>query len=182
MTLAPVLTCGDRHLDDALTTLLERFGLQLILHPDEAPLPGSWWGEPEAGITGCKVHARLDTPVHSVLHEAGHLICMDSQRRTRVHTNAGGTDLEECAVCYLQILLADALPAVGRHRQMRDMDCWGYSFRLATTDEWFRLDAADARVFLQRHGLLDAEGRLTFACRRSAVQMDVSDATLASIN
>ncbi|MBS3800315.1 MAG: hypothetical protein KGY40_04925 [Thioalkalivibrio sp.] len=181
MTFAPVLTCADRGLLDPLATLLGRFGLQLVLHPDDTPLPGSWWGEPEAGITGCNVHARPDTPIHSVLHETSHLICMDSQRRARVHANAGGTELEECAVCYLQILLADALPAVGRHRLMRDMDCWGYSFRLGSTETWFRLDATDARGFLQRHGLVDAEDRLTFACRGSAVSMDASDATLRPI-
>ena len=40
-------------------------------------------------------------------------------------------------MCYLQILLADALHGVGRERLMQDMDEWGYSFRLGSTRAWF---------------------------------------------
>ena len=63
--------------------------------------------------------------MHSVLHEASHFICMSPARRARLDRDAGGTDLEEAAVCYLQILLADELAAVGRARLMRDMDALG---------------------------------------------------------
>ncbi|WP_024329809.1 hypothetical protein [Thioalkalivibrio sp. ALR17-21] len=160
-----ILCCGDAGQADALAALLARYGLELVMHPPGAALPGTWWGEPEAGIVGLRVHARPDTPVHSALHEAAHTLCMDSQRRATLHTNAGGDDLEECAVCYLQILLADALPGVGRERLMRDMDAWGYSFRLGSTAAWFHEDADDARRFLQRHGLIDAGDRLTGRAR-----------------
>lgn len=156
-----LLCCGDPQLAAALAALLQRYGLELILHPPGASLPGSWWGEPEAGIVGLQVHVRPDTPVHSALHEAGHTLCMDPERRAALHTNAGGDDLEECGVCYLQILLADALPGVGRERLMRDMDAWGYSFRLGSTAAWFHQDADDARRFLLRHGLIDAGDQLT---------------------
>jgi hypothetical protein len=64
-------------------------------------------------------------------------------------------------VCYLQILLADALPAVGRDRLMQDMDEWGYSFRLGSTRAWFETDAEDAQQWLQRHGVIRADGALT---------------------
>ncbi|WP_018140334.1 hypothetical protein [Thioalkalivibrio sp. ALJ7] len=183
MSNAPVLTCGDPGIGDALAALLDRYGLQLKRHPEQAPLPGSWWGEPEAGIVGTTVHVRPDTPLHSALHEAGHVICMDAGRRAKLHTNAGGDDLEECGVCYLQILLADALPNVGRERLMRDMDAWGYSFRLGSTKAWFLEDAADARAFLLAHGLLDTDDRLGFACRQAPppVSAGESDATLAPI-
>lgn len=50
---------------------------------------------------------------------------MDAARRARLHTDAGGDDLEESAVCFLQILLADELPGVGCERLMDDMDTWG---------------------------------------------------------
>jgi hypothetical protein len=50
---------------------------------------------------------------------------MDAGRRRGLHTDAGGYDIEECTVCYLQILLADRLPGVGRGRRMQDMDTRG---------------------------------------------------------
>ncbi|WP_019625637.1 hypothetical protein [Thioalkalivibrio sp. ALJT] len=161
----PVLECSDPAIEAGLRALLTRYGLQLVMHPAGATLPGTWWGEPEAGIIGQTVHVRPDTPLHSALHEAGHVICMDPARRTCLHTNAGGDDLEECGVCYLQILLADTLPGVGQTRLMQDMDTWGYSFRLGRTAAWFREDAADARDFLRAHGLIDAHDRPRFLCR-----------------
>ncbi|WP_019624682.1 hypothetical protein [Thioalkalivibrio thiocyanoxidans] len=163
--IAPVIECGDPAIEASLRDLLGRYGLELVMHPPGATLPGTWWGEPEAGIIGLTVHVRPDTPLHSALHETGHLICMEPERRAALHTNAGGDDLEECGVCYLQILLADALPGVGRARLMQDMDTWGYSFRLGSTARWFEKDADDARAFLHAEGLIDSRGRLSFACR-----------------
>ena len=113
------------------------------------------------------MHVRPDTPVHSFLHEVSHVICMDERRRAGLDTNAGGDDLEEAAVCYLQVLLADAIAGVGRERIMRDMDTWGYSFRLGTTREWFEHDAEDAREFLIEHELIDPAGKPSRCLRRS---------------
>jgi hypothetical protein len=42
---------------------------------------------------------------------------------------------------------------VGRERLMRDMDAWGYSFRLGSTRAWFEQDAENARDFLKARGL-----------------------------
>ena len=103
--------------------------------------------------------------MHSVLHETGHAICMTAERRARLDRDAGGDDLEEAAVCYLQVLLADELEQVGRARIMRDMDAWGYSFRLGDTQTWFRHDAEDARAWLREHGLIDQHDRPTFRLR-----------------
>jgi hypothetical protein len=108
---------------------------------------------------------RPDTPVHSLLHETCHVVCMDSDRRAALHTNAGGDDLEEAAVCYLQILMADALDGVGRGRLMLDMDRWGYSFRMGSTERWFENDADDAREWLERNALIDTEGAPSFRLR-----------------
>ena len=148
-----------------LGQLLGRFGLSLRLLDDDAPITGSFWGEPEAGIVGRCVYVRLDTPVHSLLHEAGHVICMDGDRRVGLERDAGGDDLEEAAVCYLQIVLADYLPGVGRDRLMQDMDAWGYSFRLGSSRAWFESDAADACAWLVDHGLLTTAGTPAFALR-----------------
>jgi hypothetical protein len=149
----------------ALATQLDRYGLSLALVAPGEPIAGSYWGDREAGLTGSTVHARLDTPVHSVLHESAHFVCMTAERRAGLDTDAGGDHAEENAVCYLQILLADLLPNVGRERLCRDMDDWGYTFRLGSAATWFAEDAADASEWLGRHGLVDRAGRVTYACR-----------------
>jgi hypothetical protein len=145
----------------ALAALLARFGLDLALIAPQEEIPGSYWGDSEAGLRGDRLYARLDTPVHSVLHEASHYICMTPERRAGLDRDAGGDDLEESAVCYLQILLADELPGVGRERLFADMDAWGYSFRLGSSRAWFRGDAEDARAWLMRMALIDGAERLT---------------------
>ena len=139
---------------DAIQALLAGHGLQLHLVDDGAPIPGSFWGEPEAGIIGTNVYVRGDTPVHSLLHEACHLIVLPPERRAAVHTDATDSIAEEDATCYLQIVLADALPGVGSARLMADMDAWGYTFRLGSAHAWFQHDAEDARDWLLERGLL----------------------------
>ncbi len=149
----------------ALAVLLSRFALDLALVAPQEDIPGSYWGDSEAGLRGDRLYARLATPVHSVLHEACHYICMSPERRVGLDRDAGGDDLEESAVCYLQILLADELPRVGRARLCADMDAWGYSFRLGSARAWFDGDAEDARDWLVQAGILDADQRLTWARR-----------------
>lgn len=153
-----VMTCGDVE-RGALRDLLAGYGLELCWVADGEGIPGSHWGTPEAGLIGSTVYVRGDTPVHSFLHETCHSICMGDERRRALHTDSGGDDDEECAVCYLQVLLADRLPGVGRERLMSDMDEWGYSFRLGSTCAWLEEDAEDAREWLLRRGLIDARGR-----------------------
>lgn len=160
-----VLLCREIELT-ALQQLLQRFGLSLEMVADDAPIPGSWFGEPEAGIIGRRVIVRGDTPVHSALHESCHLICMDEQRRSTLHTNAGGDYDEENAVNYLEITLGSRLDQVGYDRILQDMDSWGYTFRLGSARAWFEQDAEDARQWLQRHGLLDAQGQPSWQLRR----------------
>lgn len=139
---------------DAPARLLASYGLELVRVDDGEPIPGSYWGECEAGVIGSRVYARSDTPVHSLLHEACHLIVLPPERRAQVHTDATDSIEEEDATCYLQILLADALPGVGRERLLRDMDAWGYSFRLGSTQAWFEQDAENARLWLEARRLL----------------------------
>jgi outer membrane lipopolysaccharide assembly protein LptE/RlpB len=50
-----------------LELLLDRYGWSLTLVAPGEVIPGSYWGEREAGLIGSKMYARLDTPLHSVL-------------------------------------------------------------------------------------------------------------------
>lgn len=138
----------------SVRVLLSCHGLELVLVAEGEPIPGSYWGECEAGLIGSQVFARADTPVHSVLHEACHLIVMPKERRAQVHTDASDSIAEEDAACYLQIMLADQLPGVGKTRLMQDMDAWGYSFRLGSTRAWFEQDAGETQAWLMTRGLL----------------------------
>lgn len=150
---------------DVVTGLLSRYGLQAVaLGPDEV-IPGSYWGDSEAGLIGSRIYWRSDTPLHSLLHEAGHFICMDDRRRAQLDKDAGGDYDEENGVCYLQILLADELPGVGRERMCQDMDAWGYTFRLGSARAWFEQDAEDARAWLLAHGIIDEAARPTWRSR-----------------
>ena len=150
---------------DELASLLCKYDLKLVIGDNSKPITGSYWGEPEAGIVGNTVYVRTDTPIHSLLHESCHVVCMTHDRRKRLDRDAGGDDLEEAAVCYLQIELADCLAGIGRKRMTEDMDAWGYSFRLGSTLKWFEQDADDAREFLINQRLLTHSGRPTFKLR-----------------
>ena len=149
----------------AVAQLLARYGLELRLVAPQEVIPGSYWGESEAGLKGATLYARLDTPLHSILHEACHFICMAPERRVGLDTDAGGDYAEEDAVCYLQVLLGGELAGCGRERMCGDMDAWGYTFRLGSARLWFEQDAADARDWLAREGIIDAAARPTFRLR-----------------
>lgn len=150
---------------ETLRALVRRCGAELKLCAPGSELPGSYWGESEAGLRGDVLFVRADTPLHSLLHELSHYICMSGERRTSLDRDAGGDDAEECAVCYLQILLSDELPGFGRERMLKDMDAWGYTFRLGSARAWFEQDAADARAWLGANSLIDGQQRPTFRLR-----------------
>jgi len=148
---------------DAARALLARYDLVLALVVDDEPIPGSYWGETEAGVIGHRVYARSDTPVHSLLHEACHLIVAPRDKVATIHTDASDSQAEEDATCYLQIVLGDALPGVGRARIADDMDRWGYTFRLGSARAWFERDAEDARAWLVERGLLALDAATSIA-------------------
>lgn len=158
-----VIVCNQTYMD-RLRDLLASYGLQLEDLALDASIPGSYWGAPEAGLVRATVYVRRDTPLHSALHEAAHVVCMDSERRAKLHTDAGGEYAEEDAVCYLQVVLAQRL-GVSVVEICADMDAWGYSFRLGSAYAWYTQDASDARSWLVDHGLLDNRGELTRRCR-----------------
>jgi hypothetical protein len=155
-----VLNC-DSTMQVALADLLKTYGLDIQFVPENTAIPGSFFGEREAGLIENSLYLRFDTPVHSALHEACHYICMSPDRRTHLDTDAEGDFNEENGVCYLQILLAGQLSNMGAHRMMLDMDRWGYSFRLGSARAWFDDDAQDAILWLQRYGILDQTQQIT---------------------
>lgn len=148
--------------DASVMELMRKFGVELRQFAASEALPGSYWGESEAGLRANVLYVRPDTPLHSLLHELSHYVCMSPERRAGLDRDAGGDDEEECAVCYLQILLADELSQLGRDRMLEDMDAWGYTFRLGSSRAWFEQDAADACIWLRRNGVIDGSNRPTF--------------------
>ena len=151
-----------------IAALLASFGARLIEIAANDAIPGSYWGDTEAGLIGNAVYARADTPAHSLLHELCHYICMDDERRASLATDAGGDDDEESAVCYLQVLLAEQLRGFGAERCLRDMDAWGYSFRENSARVWFFGDGTYAHSWLLAHRLIDAQQQPTMRLRRTS--------------
>jgi hypothetical protein len=164
LNFADVVRVGLRA-DPSIPVLAARYGAGLVECSASETLPGSYWGDSEAGLRGNALYVRADTPIHSLLHELGHFICMSPERRAGLDRDAGGDDAEECAVCYLQIVLADEIAGFGRDRMLSDMDAWGYTFRLGSARAWFENDAADACVWLRRNGVLDDDGKPRFHAR-----------------
>jgi len=149
----------------SLALLLDRYGLVLETVGPNMEIHGSYWGDTEAGLVGNRLVLRNNTPVHSLLHEACHYICMDEKRRVGLDTDAGGDYDEENAVCYLQVLLADELTGFGREQMYSDMDAWGYTFRLGSARTWFEEDAEDAWFWLVSAGIISTSGKPTFKTR-----------------
>jgi hypothetical protein len=169
---AAVVTLAELDSGEA-AALAASYGARLVELAPHATIPGSYWGDSEAGLVGDAVYVRADTPAHSFLHELCHYICMDDARRAALATDAGGSDEEESAVCYLQVLLAERLSGFGSHRCLRDMDAWGYSFREGSARAWFDGDGAFAREWLLEHELIDGE-RNPLARLRSIRASDIT--------
>jgi len=160
-----VLRLGDVGMDP-VSALLSNFGLTLTLVSPGQKIPGSFWGDEEAGLLRNELLVRADTPLHSILHEACHYICMDQARREGLDTDAGGDYDEENAVCYLQILLADHIEQLGKRRILKDMDRWGYTFRLGSARAWFERDAEDALAWLLHKNLVNRQSQPCWTLRK----------------
>jgi hypothetical protein len=61
--------------------------------------------------------------------------------------------------------LAQEVPAFGKERALRDMDVWGYSFRLGSAGAWFAEDAEEDRQWLIDRGLIEPDGAITWRLR-----------------
>ena len=150
----------------ALQKLLSTYSIQINIVPNCEDIPGSFWGDSEAGLIANNLYVRPETPVHSALHEACHYICLDTRRREKLDTDAGGDYDEENAVCYLQILLGAKLPGSSADTLMKNMDSWGYTFRLGSAKAWFDGDAEDAQQWLIREQLIDQDNVPTGRLRK----------------
>jgi len=168
---APVSASGHQvmHCDQlaagAIDELAANYQLTAIKVDAGDAIPGSYWGAPEAGLISDRLFWRADTPLHSLLHELAHWVCIAPARRTALDTDAGGDDDEECAVCYLEVLLADHWQSFGAARCLADMDAWGYSFREGSATAWFEGDGREARAWLLGHRLIQADGTPTWRLR-----------------
>ncbi len=161
-----VLNCSPQR-QQQLAKLLKPYGIEIKHVANNDTIPGSFFGEREAGLIGNKLYLRHDTPVHSALHESGHYICMDPIRRGKLDTDAEGDYDEENGVCYLQIILSDHIPDMGKERMMTDMDSWGYTFRLGSAKAWFKNDAEDAKQWLISHNIINNEQSPTWQYRKN---------------
>jgi len=151
-----MLTCSSNE-TIKLQQLFSVYQLKIIQSKNNIEIPGSFWGDSEAGLINNHLYVRPDTPLHSALHEACHYICMDTNRRDNLNTNAGGDYDEENAVCYLQIIFSDHIPGYNQKTIFSDMDKWGYSFRLGSSQRWFEEDAEDAQQWLIDHGIINQD-------------------------
>jgi len=145
--------------------LLKHYGLKVQGVKSDQDIPFSFWGAPEAGREKNCLYIRGDTPVHSILHEACHFVCMPAQQRMLSLVDAKGTCMEENATCFMQILLADNLDGYNRHTLMRDMDEWGYSFRLGSAKAWFCEDADETRQWLIHQRIIHSDNKPTWKLR-----------------
>ena len=157
--------CLNNTPNDELTPILNPYHLLLEQVKVGEEIPHSFWGAPEAGRLGSKLYARPDTPVHSILHETAHFICMEPTQRTSDEIDAKGSAIEECACCYLQIVLSDYIAGVGRNSLMQDMNQWGYSFRLGSAQRWFSADSEDAQQWLVKNQILTTSLQPTWQLR-----------------
>lgn len=150
---------------DSIQQLLDHYGLQLERIKLGEDIPHSFWGAPEAGRIKNSLYIRGDTPVHSILHEACHYVCMPSNQRAITQIDAKGSTTEENATCFLQILISDHIAGYSRSQLMKDMDDWGYSFRLGSAKAWFSKDSEDAQQWLLRESIINTYNLPTWNMR-----------------
>lgn len=133
---------------ESIKDLLNHYGIKVCRFDNHIDIPHSFWGNPEAGRLREQLYIRGDTPIHSILHEACHYICMPAEQRSEDLIDAQGSVEEENATCYLQILLAEHITGYSRAQILQDMDDWGYSFRLGSASAWFTQDAQETKAWL----------------------------------
>ncbi len=151
----------------AVQQLLARFGMTVQVTPQDEDIPHSFWGSPEAGRLNETLYIRTNTPIHSLLHESCHYVCMPLDQRKLEVVDAKGTAAEENATCYLQLLLADKLQGYNQNQLMKDMDDWGYSFRLGSAKRWFTEDAEEVKEWLIKHEIIDRQSQITWQLRQN---------------
>jgi len=151
-----------------LRPVFDRYQLDLQQVAISEAIPYSFWGAPEAGRYQSTLYIREDTPIHSLLHEACHFICMSPEQRRADTHDAGGSALIENACCFLQLVLSDHIPNFNQAIHLHDMNTWGYNFRLGSAARWFYADSDDARQWLISHNIIDNQSQPTWQLRSNA--------------
>ncbi len=167
----------------AIERLLTAFGLSLAGVAPGASIPGSYWGDSEAGLVGDRLFARADTPVHSLLHELGHYVCMDptaarcARHRCGRRRRRGSGRVLPAGVARRRACEASAASAASR-----DMDTWGYSFREGSARAWLAGDGVPRRVLGSRRTASSTRPRVRRGgCARTVPPgRNAIDATAAS--
>jgi hypothetical protein len=151
--------------NDALEPILMAYSMRIIELSENQHIPYSFWGESEAGRLRDTLYVRGDTPLHSVLHELCHYICMPNTERAKDLVDAAGSAAEENACCFFQIVLAGFIDSYDQSRLLQDMDTWGYSFRLGSAIRWYTEDAEDTRQWLIEQQVLLPNNQPTWQLR-----------------
>ena len=149
----------------SLVAVLNLYGVEINEVEEHLTIPHSFWGAPEAGRRNNTLYVRFDTPIHSILHETCHFVCMPKNQRYLDEIDAAGSTIEESACCYLQLLISDHIEGFTREEHMKNMDEWGYSFRLGSAATWFYRDADDARKWLLEQMIIDQHDQITWKLR-----------------
>ena len=150
----PLTCCCLRDIGfDDVAALLARYGLAARARRRRRADPRQLLGRTRSRPDRPRVHARDDTPVHSLLHEAAHLIVLPPERARRAYRRhrfgRGRRRRLRAAVA------ARRRPARRRPRAlMADMDAWGYTFRLGSARAYFERDAEDAGPGCSARGLV----------------------------
>ena len=76
-----LMLCFEKTNTASLRSVLSLYGIKLIEVAVNLPIPYSFWGTPEAGRIKNKLYVRGDTPIHSILHETCHFVCMSKKQR-----------------------------------------------------------------------------------------------------
>src|SRR3546814_6813027 len=69
-----------------VATLLARYDLHLERVADDAPIPGSYWGDCEAGLIGATVHARSEehtSDLQSLMRISYAVFCLKKKNNTQ---------------------------------------------------------------------------------------------------
>ena len=159
------MTYFDKIDTDSLRTVLSFYGIELVEVGKHLSIPYSIWETSEAGRRKNKLYVLGDTPIHSILHETGHFVCMSKKQRCSDTIDAKGSFEEENATCYLQILLSDHVDGFNRKLHLINMDEWGYAFRLGSAAKWCCQDAEDAKSWLQSRQIIDRNECVTWKLR-----------------
>ncbi len=142
------------------------YGARLERVPAGAAIPGSYWGDTEAGLdrqhrVRARRHARAFVPARALsLHLHGRRAPCRARDRRRRHATTRSAASATCRCCSPSGSTASA--------QRAACATWtrgATRFREGSARAWFDGDGAHARAWLLDHGLVDSAGQPTLRLR-----------------